>query len=263
MTNPGWITFVWNDSLPDAAQELAAIGYRGVEILYNSSLYEPYRERPETLRDALSDTGVHLVGIVVTADLYNPETVDREIADCSSVAQAVAAIGGDILFVVPGVRQFANSQHGLTDEQYERMASSLDRVGLECRKQGVTCCLNPHIRQVIERRHEINRILGMTDPDLVKLSYDPSHIYIGGWDPVEAAEKHRERIACVHLRNLKDGYYSNPETGEIDMDRVLQTLKRGGYSGWILPCLPAYAHYGKSEAEVARDNFRYLEARLW
>ena len=165
--------------------------------------------------------------------------------------------------VVPGVRQFEHCQHGLTDEQYECMASALDRVGLDCRKPGITCCLNPHVRQVIERRHESNRILGMTDPDLVKFCFDPSHVYIGGWDPVGSIEKHKERIACVHLRNLKDGYYSNPATGEINMDQVLQTLKRASYSGWILHCMPAYAHYGESEAEVARDNFRYLETKLW
>ena len=262
-TQPGWIVFDWKSRLESAAADLFRMGYRGIELLYNSSIFEPYRKNPELLRDELIDTGIKPVGITASADLYLSETIESDVAHCARVSDAVATIGGEMLLIVPGVRRFKRPQHALTDGQYQCMADALNEIGKVCRGNGIRCCLSPHVRHVIERRHEVTRILGLTDPTLVGLSFDPSHTYIGGWDPVECVEQHGTRIACVHLRNLRDGRYSNPDVGEIDMIQVLTALKSSGYCGWILPCMPSYAHYGKSEAEVASDNFSYLYSNLW
>ncbi len=262
-TQPGWILFDWNGSLQSALTDLARMGYQGVELLYDSSTFEPYREKPEPLRDKLIDAGIKSVGITVSVDLYISETIESDLARCTRVADTVATIGGEMLLVVPGVRRFKRPQHELTDRQYQCMADALNEIGRVCCGNGIRFCLNPHVRRVIERRHEVSRILGLTDPALVGLSFDPSHTYIGGWDPVECVEQHGTRISCVHLRNLRDGHYSNPAVGEINMIQVLTSLKKIGYRGWMLPCIPAYAHYGKSEAEVANDNFAYLRSNLW
>lgn len=262
-TQPGWVTFQWNGLLSNAIRELADMGYAGIEILEKRSYYDPYRDDPAALEVELRKAGMTMVAMVVAADLYKKEIVEGEIDHCLKTAASLAAVGGLFLLIVPGKREFEGSRLGLTDEQYHHLADSLNRIGRECQAMDVTCCYTPHVRTMIERRHEINRVLALTDPDLVKLCYDPSHIYLGGWEPLACLEQHRDRIAYVHLRNFKNGAYSNPEAGEIDTQAILKNLEHHGYSGWILPCMPAYAHDGKSEAEVARENFRYLKTRLW
>jgi len=262
-TKPGWVTFIWNGNLAEAIHELAAMGYEGIEILEKRSYYDPYRENPEALGRKLAQARMTMIAMAVAADLYKKETADQEIEHCLKTAASVATVEGEFLLIVPGSRAFEGSRLGLTDDQYKYLAESLNRIGRDCRKFGITCCYTPHVRQMIERRHEMNRLLDLTDSDCLKLCYDPSHIYLGGWDPLECIEQHKDRIAYVHLRNFMDGQYSNPDTGEIAMEEVLQALERARYSGWVLPCMPAYSHYGKSEAQVAKDNLAYLKIKLW
>jgi len=239
------------------------LGYERIEILEKRSYYDPYRDHPDALEVELRKAGMTMVAMVVAADLYQNATVEEEIDHCLKTAASVATMDGECLLIVPGKRDFEGNQLGLTDDEYARLAEGLNHIGGECKAMGVTCCYTSHVRQVIERRHEINRVLAMTDSALVRLCYDPSHIYLGGWDPIACLEQHRDRIAYVHLRNFKNGAYSNPEAGEIDTQAILKNLEHHGYSGWILPCMPAYAHDGKSEADVARENLAFLQTRLW
>lgn len=257
-TKLGGVTFNWREDLPLAMEELAKIGYEGFEILFQSKLYQPYRGKPGQLKKEISKAGIELAGLYFGGVWYQKETRDGEVKRALEAAQGLATLEGKYLIVGPSSRK--KDSLGLTDQEYKHMTEALNQIGQGCQKLGITCSFHPHINLSIERRHEIDKIFSLTDPDIVKFCLDTGHIYAGGWDPVEVIEKYKERIVYVHLKDFKDGFYCSLGSGEIDTEAILKALKNQGYSGWILPEIPSR---DQSAVGIARENYQYLKARLW
>ncbi|MGQ9628930.1 MAG: sugar phosphate isomerase/epimerase family protein [bacterium] len=257
-TKLGGVTFNFKGSLKEAIEVLAEIGYEGFEVLSSSPLYQPYAGKPEDLRRSTDEVGISLAGLYYGAPFYKKEDVARDIEGALAVVQDLSRLRGSYLIVGPGPRK--EGSLGLTDEEYRCMADALNEIGAECKKLGVPLCFHPHINQTIERRHEIDKLFGLTDPETVKFCVDTGHLYAGGSDPVEIIKKYKNIVAYVHLKDFKDGAYCNLGTGEMDNEAILQALKDIGYSGWILPEVPGR---GVQPPTNERHNYNYLKPRLW
>ena len=117
---------------------------------------------------------------------------------------------------------------------------------------GVPMAFHHHMGTVIEKAHEIDRLLAGT-PESVGLLYDTGHLAFAGEDPAAVARRWAKRINHVHAKDVRpevlrrvpaerlsfldavvDGVYTVPGDGCIDFMAALRPVADAGYSGWIV-----------------------------
>lgn len=141
----------------------------------------------------------------------------------------------------------------LTEEQWASLVDGLHRAGQYCRDKGMKLVYHFHGETVIEKPAQIDRLMASTDAELVHLLYDTGHAYYGGYDPLELLNKYYDRIAYIHLKDIRqaqlqqliesglrfrtgvqNGVFTVPGDGCIDFAPVIRQLQARGYEGWII-----------------------------
>ena len=117
---------------------------------------------------------------------------------------------------------------------------------------GVPMAFHHHMGTVIEKAHEIDRLLAGT-PESVGLLYDTGHLAFAGEDPAAVARRWAKRINHVHAKDVRpevmqrvhaerlsfldavvDGVYTVPGDGCVDFVAALRPVMEAGYAGWVI-----------------------------
>src|SRR5213594_4197822 len=92
----------------------------------------------------------------------------------------------------------------LSVAQFEQMGRLLDRIARLWKGYGIDLYYHPHAATYVEAPHEIERLLEITDPDLVRFGPDTGHIFFGGGDPIDFIERYLSRLGGIHLKDVKE-----------------------------------------------------------
>ena len=96
-------------------------------------------------------------------------------------------------------------------EMHPSTLRKYERCGLlePCRMSGRLRLYSPE---------EIDRLLELTDPQLVGLCFDTGHYRFGGGDPVAGLRRHRDRIWHMHFKDCSPALHkrSREEDGVTD-----------------------------------------------
>jgi inosose dehydratase len=141
----------------------------------------------------------------------------------------------------------------LNDQEWKDLANGLNLAGEIAREHGLKLTYHHHGGTAVEQPEEIDRLLELTDPNLVSLLYDTGHAYYGGSDPLTLLRKHYDRIAYIHLKDIRlpilnearaegvdfvtcirKGVFTVPGDGVIDFAPIIGELVQRGYNGWAL-----------------------------
>ncbi|WP_372634193.1 myo-inosose-2 dehydratase [Cohnella sp.] len=133
------------------------------------------------------------------------------------------------------------------------LAEGLNAAGRIAREYGLKLTYHHHGGTAIEGPEEIDRLMAETDPEAVFLLYDTGHALYGGSDPLALLRKHYDRIAYVHLKDvrvsrleqaraekidfvtcIRRGVFTVPGDGNIDFRPIVGELVARGYDGWTL-----------------------------
>ena len=177
-----------------------AAGYRGVEL--GPVGYMP--EDPAVLAWELERRALDPVGTFVFEPLHDPQQLPRIAALGRRAAALVAGIGGSHLLgidaVVPerartaGRPEAAPRLDGGGRRALAKAIALLDRIAAEA---GVEFAFHPHAGSYVEFGDEIEWVA-----QHAPLCLDTGHLAYAGLDPVEQLERHRERLALLHLKDV-------------------------------------------------------------
>ncbi|MGV2686874.1 TIM barrel protein, partial [Clostridium perfringens] len=115
----------------------------------------------------------------------------------------------------------------LDDAGWESLAEGLNQAGEIAASYGMKLAYHHHGGTVVEQPYEIDRLMSMTDPSLVSLLYDTGHAYYGGNDPLELLRKHYDRIAYIHLKDIRLDVL---EQGRRDNCDLVSCIRRGVFT---------------------------------
>jgi inosose dehydratase len=140
-----------------------------------------------------------------------------------------------------------------TDKDWDALATGLNRLGELAREKDMKLVYHHHMGTGVQTTEEINRLMQITNPNLVFLLYDTGHLLLSGENPIEVLEKNFPRIMHVHLKDVrqqiavklkseklsflqgvKEGVFTVPGDGMIDFNPVFRILKERGYEGWMI-----------------------------
>jgi inosose dehydratase len=215
-----------------SATELGPTGYLG--------------DDPDQVRERLARYAMRLIGGFLPVPMH-VEGLDLD--DAERAIRTLATAGSDV--VVLAARSIDGSYDrkvDLDDAEWTTLLDNLKRLQDLVRDNGMTPTLHPHVGTAIEDRAAVLRLLESSD---IALCLDTGHLVIGGTDPLELVRAGADRIAHVHLKDVRlsvastvrdtsyvdavrRGLYTPLGDGDLDLAGMVDALESAGYNGWYV-----------------------------
>ncbi|WP_029422814.1 myo-inosose-2 dehydratase [Alicyclobacillus macrosporangiidus] len=251
-----------NDDMPDLGDaydvetvwaDMASLGFEGTEM------GRKYPRDPEQLKPRLAKHGLVLTGAWTSVRFSTGVDEEQAFAAFQVHVQFLRRMGARYAVVCdqggarldgPGPRGAAQRYD---DAAWARLAAGLHRAATYARRFDVQVVYHPHLGTAVETPDEIDRLMAMTDPELVGLLVDTGHIRAAGGEPERVIRKHAERVRYVHLKDVRQkvlaeaqasgasflqavrqGMFTTPGDGCVDFASVFDALRGIGYQGWMI-----------------------------
>jgi inosose dehydratase len=140
-----------------------------------------------------------------------------------------------------------------TEEEWDKLANGLHHLGKLAQEKGLHIVYHHHMGTGVQTTAEIEKLMEMTDPELVSLLFDTGHLVFSGEEPLYILKKYLPRIKHVHLKDIrqevvddvkenelsflqavKNGAFTVPGDGVIVFDEVFTILANSDYKGWFV-----------------------------
>jgi sugar phosphate isomerase/epimerase len=263
-----------NFSFAEAVKRIAAVGYRGVEVMADVPHAWPAFLLPEqkrAIRDALTTSGLEISN--VNAFMMNaindrrqrywhpswvePDPHYRAIrVDHTKRALSLAReLGAKCITTEPGGPVGPGESWSAV---LERFVEELKPVAEHAEKEGVLLLVEPEPGLLIETADQFEEFMHHVDSPAVGLNFDVGHMYCVGEDPAAAVGRLAKFIRHVHLEDIAASRVHRhlvPGTGAIDFEATLQALTKIGYSGWVT--VELYPYIDDPDA-AARSAFYFV-----
>ena len=220
--------FLWQElSLPDAIRAAKAAGFAAVECHF------PYDTPAETVRQALTETGLPMLGLnttrgrVETGDNGLAALPGREDEARRAIDQAIdyaAVIGAQNIHVMAGKSK--------GEEAHDTFIANLRHACERAGKVGATILIEPlnhrdapgYFLQTTDQALDIISAVGAQN---IKLMFDCYHVQIMQGDLTHRLQAHLDAIGHIQIAAVPDRH--EPDHGEIDYGYVLRFLEKLGY----------------------------------
>lgn len=280
-----------NDDLPELGEENSLekclseaklAGYEGIE------LGRKFPRDPAILGPILRNFKIDLVSGWYSARLLE-RSADDEIKAMQPHFTLLKALGAKVMVFaevsrcVHGDRTVALSKRPrLAEKEWKPFSARLDAVARHLETQGLKLAYHHHMGTVIQSEEEIDRMMASTAA--VGLLLDTGHLTVAGGEPMRALERHADRVAHVHCKDVRQeklerarerdlsfldavlgDVFAVPGDGSIDFEPILRGLAKRGYQGWLVVEAdqdPARAH-PLTHARIGHDCLRPLARRYW
>lgn len=225
--------FLWSElTLPDAIRAAEKAGFDAVECHF------PYEFEPETVRSALLETGLPMLGLNTRLGVNGPDDfglmslAGREEEARASVDEAIAyavAIGCRTINAVAGKSHEAS---GAETVYRDNLAYATDKAGVH----NLSVVIEPinqrdapgyHLRS-LEAGIETIRAVGAAN---LKLMFDCYHIQIVQGDLTERLRSVLPNIGHIQIAAVPDR--GEPDRGEINYPELLRAIDAMGWAGYI------------------------------
>lgn len=239
--------------------EIALAGYEGTEL----GPYGYYPTDPVLLRTELEQRNLQLASSFVPLPLEQPEQVHLVLEQILRVGSLLVQFGVQEIILAddidPAREKIAGSvpddgSASWSEKEWQQVAQTVDVVARACRDQlGMRLVFHHHTGGYVETPEEVERLMAITDPELVGLCFDTGHYVYGGGDVLEAARKFADRIWYVHLKDVwpekmhkvrqeripmaqawEMGVFAELGKGGVDFPRFLEILRAHNYQGWMI-----------------------------
>jgi inosose dehydratase len=255
----GWT----NDDMPELGgnipfeqciDEMAFAGFEGCEV------GNKFPRDPNVLKKELSLRNLEIASAWFSAFF----TVDREeetIKKFIEHSDFLHEMGAKVIVVSESGKSVQgkidvplHSNKPIFDEKdWRKLVEGLHKLGKIASEKGMKIVYHHHMGTGVQTFDEVEKLMKLTDPELVSLLVDTGHIVFAGGDPVELIKKFGNRVKHVHfkdirkeimeesiredmsfLQSVKLGVFTVPGDGMIDFGPILQALNDVDYKGWII-----------------------------
>ncbi len=266
-------------SFAEACRRLAALGYRGVEIMADVPHAWPaflLDEQKQAIRDALarnnlaiSNVNAFMMNAVSDARqrYWHPSWIEpdphyRQVRiDHTRRALTLAReLGAPCITTEPGgpVEPGASWSAALL-----RFVEHLKPVAEHAEKEGVLLLIEPEPGLIIETADQFLELMKHIDSPAVGLNFDIGHFYCVGDDPAPTVHRLAPYIRHFHLEDIaatRVHHHLIPGEGAIDFAAVLRAIRDIRYDGWITIELYPYVEDPDHAARTALARVREILA---
>jgi len=251
-----------NDDLPELGghitfeqciDEMSAAGYSGSEIGIK------YPKNHNILKSALRKRGLEISSAWLSTFFSEKGRTEETIKNFVKHMNFLKALGAKVINIcecghcVQISKKYVFDRPKYSKSQWIQVAKGLNLVGELARKNEMVIAYHYHMGTMIQNKEETDRLMAMTQPDLVYLLLDTGHAYYAGEDPLDLVFKYGNRIRNVHLKDIrqnvldevnknkmsflnsvKAGVFTVPGDGCIKFNPIFKALAEKKYQGWFV-----------------------------
>lgn len=268
-------------SIEDTIAKIAALGYRGIEILADVPHAWPAGLLPERVasirrsldRHGLSISNVNAFMMNAVADPRQPywypgwtdpdphyRAIRRE--HTKRALRLAAELGAPCITTEPGGRL----ADGQTYEQGSQIFYDELMPCLEVAEQvGVQLLIEPEPELLIEHFQQYLEFVQRIDSPAVGLNFDIGHAFCVGDEPqdwVRPMSPHTRHYHFEDIAATRVHRHLIPGEGSIDFEATLRAIAATGYDGWLTVELYPYIENPDVAARQARAFLTALFGRL-
>lgn len=269
----GYAAITWGNDFRKAIDEIAAVGFRGVQLRAGDGLLDRFGDKPSALRELLATKRLAFP-VFSSGNLSIDPAREQEMIDLhTNHAKFVSAAGGRYLQVID-----ERPKRAVVADDYKRLGRLLTELSKRVRDAGVTLVYHHHMNSTGEKPQEVAAVLDAADRRVVRLLFDTAHYQQGGGDPAAAIRQYRDLIEVLHLKDVRDrpggsggpgrpggsdGYqFVELGRGRVDFKGVFAALNEINFKGWGVVELDRVPDPGRTPKESAEINRHYLEETL-
>lgn len=259
----GYASITWNGNDRQAIEDIAALGFKGVQLRAN--ILKEFSS-PSEVRELLEKNHLKLVALSSGGVNIEAPVESDEIAKHTANAKYVHDVGGLYLQVTD---QRPKGREIVPADQ-KRLGHMLTEIGKRTADLGIPLGYHNHMGSLGERPEEVDRILEAADPRYAKLELDVAHYFQGGGDPVKAIQKYHDRLLFLHFKDVEPISGDAKKTyrfvelgrGKVDLPSVVSALHKFHFRGWAIVELDAVPDKARTPKESAEISKKYLQERL-
>lgn len=241
--------------------EMVETGYAGTEL--GDWGFMP--SNPQELRKVLDDKKLQLLGAFVPVALAKEEAHKAGTELALKTAGLMFEAGYKNAFIVLADENGSveertknagriTAEMGLTENQWKTFAAGAEKVARAVKdKYGMRTVFHHHCGGFVETPREVDKLMELTNPEILGLCLDMGHFAFGGGNPVEALKKYYNRIWHVHFKDfdpkvgqdakenqydyfksVEQGVFCELGKGSVDFKTIVKILNEKGYDGWIV-----------------------------
>jgi inosose dehydratase len=246
----------WEQSYETMLDEMVAAGYTGSEL----GPYGFFPTDPKILQPQLEKRKLKLLASFVPVKMTDPAASQAVIERIRKVGNLLATLKAPFLVMADDQSPERNAFSGrtydkdcptLNAEQWKHVGKIVADAEKVANEFGLDLVFHPHVATYIETPEECERFYDATSHTNVGLCLDTGHCVYGHGDSVEEAEKYKDKLRYVHIKDcdtkILDQARRNKWTfeeaiehkvftvigqGSIDFPAFFRTLVKNGFSGW-------------------------------
>lgn len=146
-----------------------------------------------------------------------------------------------------------DAKHVFSEEEWQNLASGLNKLGELAKEKDMKIVFHHHMGTGVQTTDEIDKLMQITDENLVYLLFDSGHLVYSGENPEYILKKYIKRIKHVHLKDIRKdvveevkkdklsflqgvrkGTFTVPGDGCIDFKPLFKILEENDYEGWFI-----------------------------
>ena len=246
----------WEQSYETMLDEMAQAGYAGTEL----GPYGFFPTDPAALRSQLAKRELRLLGSFVPVQMGDPASGKVVLERIRKVGQLLADLKAPFLVLADDQSPKRNAFSGRAQDKacptldasqwrhVGKIVADAERVANEF---GLDLVFHPHVATYVETPEECEKFFDATSHTKVGLCLDTGHCLYGQGDSVREAEKYKDKLRFVHIKDcnaevleearrnewtfeeaIEHKVFTIIGQGNIDFPAFFRTLAKNGYSGW-------------------------------
>ncbi|AGX42219.1 myo-inosose-2 dehydratase [Clostridium saccharobutylicum] len=255
----GWT----NDDMPDlgkentfeqAVSEMALAGFSGTEV------GNKYPKDTNVLKRALEIRNIQIASawfssFLTTKPYEETEKAFIEHRDFLNEMGAKVIVVSEQGHSIQGQMDtpIFDGKYHFNEDEWNLLAHGLNKLGKLAEDKGMKIVYHHHMGTGVQTTGEIDKLMSMTDENLVYLLFDTGHLVYSGEDPIAILNKYASRIKHVHLKDIRAevlekvkkekmsflkgvraGAFTVPGDGCINFEPIFKALEENNYEGWLL-----------------------------
>lgn len=96
-----------------------------------------------------------------------------------------------------------DGKYYFNEEEWKLLADGLNKLGRLAEDKGMKIVYHHHMGTGVQTTDEIDKLMSMTDENLVYLLFDTGHLVYSGENPITILNKYVNRIKHVHLKDIR------------------------------------------------------------